>query len=114
MNEMINAFIILGAILMVGNIYFYIRFLLSTRDVLSSGSRRDQVWMIGALALLVFFLIGYLYVGLFASPDMMMALILFFGSVFVAVVLSLMFNLLETTKTRSIDIAEVLVGIIDA
>lgn len=114
MDLLVVAFIILGAVLMVGNIYFYAMFLVSTRDVLSSGSRRDLFWKIAALVLLVFFLFGYLYVGLLTKPDMMMALILFFGSVFVAIVLTLMFNLLETAKTRSIDIAEVLVGVIDA
>ena len=66
------------------------------------------------MVLLVFFLIGYLYIAFFRNPDLMMALILFFGSVFVAIALSLIFNLLDTTKTRSIDIAEVLVGVIDA
>ena len=114
MNEMIVAFIILGAILMVGNIYYYIKFLISTRDVLTSGSKMDQAWKNGALVLLIFFLLGYLYVGFLANPDLMMALILFFGSVFVAIVLTLMFNMLETVKTRSIDIAEVLVSVIDA
>lgn len=114
MSELIVSFIILGAIQMVGNIYFYIRFLIRTRDVLSSGSRRDQIWKGIALVLLIFFLIGYLYIGLFTKPNIMMALILFFGSIFVAIVLTLMFNLLETAKTRAIDIAEVLVGVIDA
>ena len=44
----------------------------------------------------------------------MMSLILFFGSVFVAIVLTLLSHLMQTAKTRSIDIAEVLVGVIDA
>ncbi|MBR1851906.1 MAG: HD domain-containing protein [Lachnospiraceae bacterium] len=64
--------------------------------------------------MLIFFLIGYLFIAIFSEPDMMMAMILFGGSVFVAIVLTLMFNLLETAKERSIDIAEVLVGVIDA
>ena len=41
-------------------------------------------------------------------------MILFGGSIFVSIVLTLMFNLLDTVKTRSISIAEVLVGVIDA
>lgn len=39
-----------------------------------------------------------------------MALILFFGSVFVTIVESVLFKLIETAKERSIDVAEVLVG----
>lgn len=99
---------------MVTNIVRYIHFLRTTHDVLSSGSKRDQTWKYVALVLLIFFLIGYLFIAIFSDPDMMMAMILFGGSIFVAIVLTLMFNLLDTAKTRSIDIAEVLVGVIDA
>ena len=67
-----------------------------------------------AFILLVFFLVGYLFVGFFSDPDLMMAFILFFGSVFVTIVETLMFRLIETAKERSIDVAEVLVGVIDA
>ena len=114
MKTAILIFIIIGSILMVTNIVRYIFFLRTTHDVLSSGSRRDRVWKYVALVLLIFFLIGYLFIAIFSEPDMMMAMILFGGSVFVAIVLTLMFNLLETAKERSIDIAEVLVGVIDA
>ncbi|MBR1569052.1 MAG: HD domain-containing protein [Lachnospiraceae bacterium] len=64
--------------------------------------------------MLIFFLIGYIFIVIASKPDLMMAMILFGGSIFVAIVLTLMFNLLETAKERSIDIAEVLVGVIDA
>lgn len=111
---MITAVIILGAALMIWNIWRYIRLMRSTDDVLSGNSTRDRRWLLLGLVLLVFFLAGYLFVGIFSKPDWMMALILFFGSVFVAIVLTLMFHLMDTAKTRSIDIAEVLVGVIDA
>ena len=111
---MITAVIILGAALMVWNIWRFIRLMRSTNDVLSGNSTRDRRWLILGLILLVFFLGGYLFVGIFSKPDWMMALILFFGSVFVAIVLTLLFHLMDTAKTRSIDIAEVLVGVIDA
>ncbi|MCR5800446.1 MAG: HD domain-containing protein [Lachnospiraceae bacterium] len=64
--------------------------------------------------MLIFFLIGYLFIAFSSKPDFMMAMILFGGSIFVAIVLTLMFVLLQTAKERSIDIAEVLVGVIDA
>lgn len=111
---MITAVIILGAALMVWNIWRFIRLMRSTNDVLSGNSTRDRRWLILGLILLVFFLGGYLFVGIFSKPDWMMALILFFGSVFVSIVLTLLFHLMDTAKTRSIDIAEVLVGVIDA
>ena len=111
---MITAVIILGAVLMVWNIWRYAMLMRSTNDVLSGNSTRDRRWLILGLILLVFFLGGYLFVGIFSKPDWMMALILFFGSVFVAIVLTLLFHLMDTAKTRSIDIAEVLVGVIDA
>jgi len=106
--------IIAGALLMIVNIARYIWFLKNTLDVLSSGSKRDKIWKMVALVLLIFFFIGYMFIALFSSPDIMMALILFFGSIFVAIVLTLMFNLLETAKSRSIEIADVLIGVIDA
>ncbi len=109
-----NVIILLGALLMVSNIVRYILFLRTTRDVLSSGSRRDKIWKIVALVLLIFFLIGYVTIALFGNADTMMTMILFFGSVFVSIVLTLMFNLLETAKSRSIEIADVLIGVIDA
>jgi HD-GYP domain-containing protein (c-di-GMP phosphodiesterase class II) len=110
---MITALIIAGAALMIWNIYRFFQLIRSTHDVLSSNSTRDQRWMLIALILLIFFLGAYLFVGIFADPHLVTALILFFGSIFVAIVLTLMFHLMDTAKTRSIDIAEVLVGVID-
>lgn len=67
-----------------------------------------------ALVLVVFFLLGYLYVGIFSNTNLLLAFILFFGSIFVSIVLTLLNHLMDTARTRSIDIAEVLVGVIDA
>ena len=58
--------------------------------------------------------LGYLYVGIFSGTNLLLALILFFGSVFVAIVITLLDHLMETARTRSIDISEVLIGVIDA
>ncbi|MBQ9481417.1 MAG: HD domain-containing protein [Clostridia bacterium] len=86
----------------------------NTRDVLSSGSKKDDILRATGLALLIFFLLGYLIVTVFSEPDMMVSMILFFGSIFVTIVLFIMFKLLETVKTRSVDIAKVLIGVVDA
>ena len=114
MKVLIDILIILGIIIMVSNIVRYAMFIHTTHDVLSSGSKRDRFWKGTAMVLLLFFLCGYIFIVLISKPDLMMAMILFGGSIFVAIVLTLMFNLLETAKARSIDIAEVLVGVIDA
>ena len=106
--------IIAGSLVMITNIIRYIAFLRSTQDVLSAGSRRDRIRKYLALVLLIFFLIGYLFIAILSKPDIMMAMVLFGGSLFVMIVLTLMYGLLDTAKKRSIDIAEVLVGVIDA
>jgi HD-GYP domain-containing protein (c-di-GMP phosphodiesterase class II) len=113
-DNFITVVILCGSILMVINIVRYFRFLKNSHDVLSAGSRRDRIWKTIAAVLLIFFLLGYLFSAFIGDPDLVMALILLGGSVFVAIVLTLMFNLIETAKSRSIDIAEVLVGVIDA
>ena len=105
---------IIGSLIMVTNIIRYYIFIRTTRDVLSSGRLRDKIWKNVALILLIFFLIGYVFIGFFSDPDLMMSLVLFGGSIFVAIVLTLMTILLQTAKERSIDIAEVLVSVIDA
>ena len=108
-KPVITALIVIGAALMTWNIYRFYRFIRSTYDVLSADSSRDKRWMTLALVLLIFFLGGYMYVGIFAHPHLVTALILCFGSVFVAIVLTLLTHLMNTAKERSIDIAEVLV-----
>lgn len=114
MELVITLLIAVGALNMAANIVRYHRFLLSCQDVLSSGKKSDRLWMYLAEILLIFFLIGYVFVGFFSNPDLMMAFILFFGSIFVTIVETLMFKLMETAKERSINVAEVLVGVIDA
>jgi HD-GYP domain-containing protein (c-di-GMP phosphodiesterase class II) len=111
---MITAIIISGAALMIWNVYRFFKFMQSTQDVLSANSARDMRWENLAFLLLIFFLGAYVFVGITSHADLVTALILFFGSVFVAIVLTLLFHLLSTAKERSIDIAEVLVGVIDA
>ncbi|MCR5595390.1 MAG: HD domain-containing protein [Lachnospiraceae bacterium] len=99
---------------MVVNIIRYFKFIKSTQDVLSSGKPRDVFFTYLALVLLIFFLLGYVFIAFFSKPDFVMAMVLFWGSVFVAIVLTLIFNVLATAKERSIDIAEVLISVIDA
>lgn len=114
MKIFIFVLILSGALLMVTNIARYIYFLYTTLDVLSAGNKRDRFRKYLALVLLVFFLVGYIFIAVLSKPDIMMALVLFFGSIFVNIVLTLMYGLLDTVKKRSIGIAEVLISVIDA
>ena len=114
MDILILLLILLGALIMVYNITCYSLFLRDTRDVLLSGGNNVGLWRKLALCLLIFFLLGYLFIAIFTDPNLLVALILFFGSVFVSIVLILMFRLLETVKLRSLDIAKALIGVIDA
>ena len=99
---------------MITNILRFIRFINKSEDVLSAGDKVDRVWEYIALALLIFFLIGYLLVAFFGKPDLIMAGILLGGSIFVALVLTLLFRLMKTVKQNSLDIAETLISMIDA
>ena len=113
LHVVIFSFIIVGALLMVVNIVFYIRLMLRMRDVISGGVRRDNIMVSFGLVLLVFFLGGYIFVAIYADPHLVTSLILFFGSLFVSVVIVLLTRLLQTSKERSLEITEVLADIID-
>ena len=99
---------------MVANIIWYVFFLRGIRDVISLGKRKDAILASFGLVLLIFFLGGYLFVGFYAKPEIITALILFFGSVFVTIMLLITTKLLMTSKQTALEIAEVLIGIIDA
>ena len=105
--------IIAGAVIMVGNIVTYFVFMFKMRDVISSGRRKDNIYLFIGLFLLIFFLIGYLIVGIALDPLLLTSFILFFGAIFVTVMLIITMRLLTTAKERSVEIAEVLVSIVD-
>ena len=88
------ALIILGSLLMVYNIVGFIRFVRRVRS-LRSWSGKNLILYI-PIALLILFLLGYLAVGLFGDPDLIVASILFFGSVFVF----LMYKLISSVTDR--------------
>ena len=114
METLILVLILVGAANMVSNIVFYIIFSLRMRDVISGGVKKDSALIVVGLILIVFFLFGYIYVSIYASPNLVTALILFFGSLFVSLVIVLMNRLIKTSKERSLEIAEVLISVIDS
>lgn len=111
---MVTALIIMGSIIMVGNIIAYVRFIRTSTDVMLSGRHGEPIWEKIGLALLVFFLLGYLGVAFFGKPDLLMAGILFFGAIFVSLALVLLYHLVDTLKDRSLEVTETLIGVIEA
>ena len=114
MDTLILILILVGAANMVANIVFYILFAFKMKDVISGGVRKDKTMIIVGLILIVFFLIGYVYVAIFTDTTLVMGLILFFGSIFVSLAIILMNHLLKTSKERSMEIAQILISVIDS
>ena len=114
METLIHVLILVGAAIMVANIVFYIIFLIKMKDVISGGVKKDNALLATGLILIVFFLGGYVYVGVFLKPNIITGLILFFGSLFVSVVIILLRHLIQTSKDRSLEIAQILISVIDS
>lgn len=114
MEVVILVLILVGAANMVSNIVFYILFMLKMKDVISGGVKKDNAMIVVGLILIVFFLLGYVYVAIYANPSLVTGLILFFGSIFVTVVIILMNRLIKTSKERSLEIAQILISVIDS
>ena len=93
----VDAMVFLGAGLMVYNIYGFVCF---TREIRTHKGFEEHYGVLYVpIGLLVMFLLGYLAVGLFGNPDLIVAGILFFGSVFVFI----MYRLLKRITRRIIE-----------
>lgn len=97
MGHMLSEIMIwLGAVLMAWNIFQYSRF---ARDVSAKGNWKQEARILQLpILLLVLFLCGYLAVGLFGHPDLLMAGILFGGSLFVFAMLVLIRRISDRIK----------------
>ena len=107
-----SSLIFIGVIIMITNIWRYAKFLRNSNDVLF-GDRRVTAWKITALILLVCFLIGYIVSLVSAEADTVLSLILFGGSIFVSIVITLVFRLVESSRHNALDIAQMLIGVIE-
>ena len=87
MKLLINFMVYGGSVLMACNIYRYILF---SRHIRQQGdwTREHRLFRI-PIILLILFLAGYLSIGLFGQPDLIIAGILFGGSIFVLLMLVL-------------------------
>ena len=85
---MISAMVYLGSALMVCNIYGFIQV---ERYIRSKKTWNEKNYILYLpIVLLIFFLIGYLVIGFFGQPDLMMAGVLFGGSIFVFIMYRLL------------------------
>ena len=95
-----------GSALMAYNVYGYMCF---SRDVRKHGNwDREQKLLYLPIWLLVMFFVGYLIVGFFGKPDLVMAGILFGGSIFVFVMLLLIrriFNRIQENEQLEVKLA---------
>ena len=93
MRWVIYAMIYLGSALMVYNIWGFVRFARYIRG--QKLWRQDNRLLYIPIVLLVSFLLGYLMVGFFGKPDIIIAGILFGGSIFVFVMVRVISNILQ-------------------
>lgn len=89
----IHGMIYCGAALMVYNIYGFIRFARFVRELKSW--KGSSLVLYVPIVLLVFFLFGYLFVGFLGDPDLIMAGILFGGSIFVFIIYKLLISIVR-------------------
>ena len=85
---LIYTMVYLGSALMLYNIYCFVRFMRYVHQIRTWGS--DDRLLILPVVLLVLFLMGYLFIGIVGRPDIVVAGILFSGSVFVQVMYRLL------------------------
>lgn len=83
MDYLIYGMVFCGAALMVYNIYGFIRFAKYVRKQKAFETNSGILYV--PVILLIMFLLGYLAVGFFGKPDLIVSAILFFGSIFVLI-----------------------------
>ena len=98
MNILIYGLIILGSALMVYNIIQYGRFARKAGRI--DGLITGQIVFYVPPLLLVLFLAGYILVGIFGKPNLLVAAILAGGSVFVYVAMLLLHYILDRVRLR--------------
>ena len=86
MEWLTRGLVYLGSALMIYNVYHYIRFTRRLKEKWGEG----QMVLYVPVVLLVLFLIGYLAVGFFGKPDLIVSGILFGGSIFVFVIFTVL------------------------
>ena len=81
LNWLVYFMVYCGSAIMIYNIYGFIRFARFIRQLRSWKQNNGILYI--PITLLIFFLLGYLAVGVLGRPDLIVAGILFGGSIFV-------------------------------
>ncbi len=95
-DYLVRALIMAGSLIMVINIFLYVR--LERYIVREWKVGKEVRGLYVPITLLVLFLAGYLAVGIFGRPDIVMAGILFGGSVFVLAIFRIISDLAEKVR----------------
>lgn len=98
MNSLILIMIYAGSALMVWNILRYTDFMRDMPKI--EGFQNTRKVLILPLILLILFLAGYLAIGIFGHPGILVASILFGGSIFVAMSVSLLWLILKRVQAN--------------
>ena len=101
---MLQILIYAGSAMMVYNIMRYIGFI--RRMSWMENSDQNRLALHTPLVLLILFLLGYLAIGLFGKPDMVVALILFGGSLFVLIILGILYYIVDRVQEKELSLAE--------
>ena len=105
---LIDGMIYLGSLLMVYNICGFVRYERKLRK--RQDWRKQNYILYIPIFLLIFFLLGYLGVGFFGNPDLLVAGILFGGSIFVFIICRLVDDITERIIKSEHHEAELLVA----
>ena len=97
MRYVINLMIFAGSALMIYNILRYGNFVKNSLKLESNSRRIGQ--LVIPLLLLIFFFVGYVIVGLTGMADLLIAGILLGGSIFVFMLLMVMFSIIKHIRT---------------
>ena len=103
MAFLIYALIFSGVGIMAFNIVRYRGFIREMAEV--DGTNQMRTLVVVPFALLIAFFAGYLFVGLAGQPDLVIAGILFGGSVFVAIVLHVIFRIINLLNESSAQVS---------
>jgi len=100
MDILIQLMIYIGSALMVLNIIQYYMF---TRNMRQVGTLKIHSAIIELpFFLLIFFLVGYLLIAFLGNPSIMMAGVLFGGSIFVSLILTVMFRIIKRLSSSEL------------
>ena len=88
MNWLIYGMVYLGSFLMIYNIYSFIQYARHLQEKTDWGKEQTVLYI--PIILLILFFLGYVAVGIFGKPDIIISSILFGGSIFVFVIAKLL------------------------